>query len=50
MSKANQGLAESDKVMNNIEKAGKASLEDMENKQTYVKFQKELDEILARYF
>jgi hypothetical protein len=50
MSKANQGLAEFDKVMNDIEKAGKASLEDKENKQTYVKFQKELDEILARYF
>ncbi len=50
MSKANQGLAEFDRIMNNIGKAGKAGLEDNENKQSYIKFQKELDEILARYF
>lgn len=50
MSKATQGLAEFDKVMNNIEKVGKANLEDNENRQLYLKFQKELDEILARYF
>jgi hypothetical protein len=49
LSKASQGLAEFDKAMNNIEKMGSGSREDGENKQ-YVKFQKELDEILARYF
>jgi hypothetical protein len=36
--------------MNDIEKAGETSLEDKENRQLYVKLQKELDEILARYF
>jgi hypothetical protein len=50
LSKASQGLAEFDKVMSNIEKAGQARLEDRENRQLYVKFHKELDEILARYF
>jgi hypothetical protein len=50
MSKATQGLAEFDKIMSNIEKVGRASFEDKENRQLYVKFQKELDEILARYF
>lgn len=49
LSKASQGLAEFDKVMNNIEKTGSGSRKDRENKQ-YAKFQKELDEILARYF
>jgi hypothetical protein len=50
LSKASQGLAEFDRVMSNIEKVGKASLEDRENRQLYLKFHKELDEILARYF
>jgi hypothetical protein len=50
LSKASQGLAELDKAINSIEKIGKASLEDRENQQLYVKFHKELDEILARYF
>ena len=50
LSKASQGLAEFDIVMNNIEKASQASLNDNENRQLYIKFQKELDEILARYF
>jgi hypothetical protein len=50
LSKASQGLSEFDKVMNSIEKTGKASLEHSENTQLYVKFHKELDEILARYF
>ena len=50
LSKASQGLAEFDKVMSNIEKSGKTSLEDRENRHLYVKFHKELDEILARYF
>ena len=50
LSKASRGLAESDKVMSYIEKAGKASLEGGENRQPYIKFHKELDEILAKYF
>ena len=50
LSKASQGLAEFDRVMKDIEKVGKASLEDRENRQLYNKFHKELDEILAKYF
>ena len=50
LSKASQGLAEFDRLMDSIEKAGKASLDGKENKQLYAKFHKELDEILARYF
>jgi hypothetical protein len=42
LSKASQGLAEFDKVIGSIEKAGK----ERENRQ----FHKELDEILAKYF
>ncbi|HKZ60880.1 MAG TPA: hypothetical protein VJZ68_00490 [Nitrososphaera sp.] len=48
LSKASQVLAEFDRVMNNIEKAGKA--EERENRKLHVKFQRELYEILARYF
>jgi len=44
LSKANQGLAEFDRLMGSMEDAGK------EDKQLYAKFHKELDEILARYF
>lgn len=47
LSKASQGLAEFDRVMNS---AGKSGLEGKESKQTYAKFHKELDEILAKYF
>jgi hypothetical protein len=47
LSKASQGLAEFDRAMSNIEKA---DLGDVENRQRHIKFQKELDEILARYF
>ena len=47
LSKASQGLAEFDRVMSNIEKAG---LGNGENRQRYVRFQKDLDEILAKYF
>jgi hypothetical protein len=50
LSKASQGLAEFDRVMNSIEKVSKTSLDGKENKQLYAKFHKELDEILARYF
>src|SRR5918912_4487583 len=45
LSKASQGLAEFDRTMNSIEKVGKASLEGKENRQLYVKFQRELDDI-----
>jgi hypothetical protein len=50
LSKATQGLAEFDRVMNSIEKVGKASLEEKENQELHTKFQKELDDILAKYF
>jgi hypothetical protein len=50
LSKASQGLAEFDSVMDNIEKGSKGSLDSKENNQSYAKFHKELDEILARYF
>ena len=50
LSKASHGLAEFDKVMESIEKTGKASLEGGENKKLYEKFHRELDDILARYF
>jgi hypothetical protein len=50
LSKASQGLAEFDRVMNNIEKTGKVSLEQNENRELHSKFQKELDDILAKYF
>jgi hypothetical protein len=50
LSKAIEGLAEFDRVMNNTEKIGKTSLEQKENEEMYSKFQRELDEILAKYF
>jgi hypothetical protein len=50
LSKATEGLAEFDRVMNSIEKAGKASLEEKENQQLHTKFKKELDDILGKYF
>ena len=50
LSKASQGLAEFDRVMNSIEKTGKLSLEQNENQELHSKFQKELDDILAKYF
>jgi hypothetical protein len=50
LSKATEGLAEFDRVMNSIEKVGKASLEQKENQELHDKFQKELDDILAKYF
>lgn len=49
-SKAIEGLAEFDRVMNSIEKVGKASLEQEENRELHTKFQKELDDILSKYF
>jgi hypothetical protein len=50
LSKATEGLAEFDRVMNSIEKVGKASLEEKENQELHTKFQKELDGILGKYF
>ena len=50
LSKASQGLAEFDRVMNSIEKVGKTSLEEEENQELHSKFKAELDDILAKYF
>ena len=50
LSKATEGLAEFDRVMNSIEKVGKSSLEEKENQELHTKFQKELDDILGKYF
>jgi hypothetical protein len=50
LSKATEGLAEFDRVMNSIEKVGEASFEEKENHELHTKFQKELDNILAKYF
>jgi hypothetical protein len=50
LSKATEGLAEFDRVMNSIEKVSKASLESEENQELHTKFQKELDHILGKYF
>jgi hypothetical protein len=50
LSKATEGLAEFDRVMNSIGKVGKASLEEKENQEQHTKFQKELDDILSKYF
>lgn len=50
LSKASQGLAEFDKVMKSMEKVGKTSLEEKEDQEVHTKFQRELDDILAKYF
>ncbi len=50
LSKASQGLAEFDRVMSGIEEVGKVSLEQKENRELHTKLQKELDDILAKYF
>jgi hypothetical protein len=50
LSKATEGLAEFDRVMNSIGKISKTSLEEKENQEQHTKFQKELDDILSRYF
>ena len=50
LSKAIEGLAEFDKVMNSTEKMGKVSIEEKENQEMHTKFQQELDDILAKYF
>jgi len=50
LSKATEGLAEFDRVIKSIEKVGKTSLEEKENREMHNKFQKELDDILGKYF
>ena len=50
LSKASQGLAEFDRVMKSVEKLNKTSLEGKENQELHTKFQRELDDILAKYF
>ena len=50
LSKAIEGLAEFDRVMNSTEKVGKVSIEEKENQEVHTKFVKELDDILAKYF
>ncbi len=50
LSKAIEGLAEFDRVMNSTQKVGNTSLEEKENQQMHKKFQEELDDILAKYF
>ena len=50
LSKAIEGLAEFDRVMNSTENVGKTSLEEKENQEMHKKFQNELDDILAKYF
>jgi hypothetical protein len=50
LSKAIEGLAEFDRVMNNTKKVGNTSLEEKENQQIHKRFQEELDEILSKYF
>jgi hypothetical protein len=50
LSKATEGLAEFDRVTNSIEKVAKTSLEQKENQELHSKFQKELDDILGKYF
>jgi hypothetical protein len=50
LSKAVEGLAEFDRIMNSTEKVGKVSIEEKENQEMHTKFVKELDDILAKYF
>ena len=50
LSKASQGLAEFDRLMKRVEKVGKTSLEEKENQELHTRFQRELDDILAKYF
>jgi hypothetical protein len=50
LSKAAEGLAEFDRVTNSMEEVGKTSLEEKENQGRHTKFQKELDDILGKYF
>jgi hypothetical protein len=44
------GLAEFDHALSKIEKIGKISLEQKENKELYEGFKQDLDDILSKYF
>jgi hypothetical protein len=44
------GLAEFDLALSKIEKIGKISLEQKENKELYEGFKQDLDDILSKYF
>ena len=44
------GLAEFDHALSKIEKIGKVSLEQNENKKLYEGFRQDLDDILLKYF
>ena len=44
------GLAEFDHALSKIEKIGKVSLEQRENKELYEGFKQDLDDILLKYF
>ncbi|MFL6472731.1 MAG: hypothetical protein ACJ71H_17995 [Nitrososphaeraceae archaeon] len=44
------GLAEFDHALSKIEKIGKISLEQKENKKLYEGFKQDLDDILFKYF
>lgn len=50
LSKASQGLAEFDRAMDGIEKSGKHAEGAQAKKKGYITFNKELDDILAKYF
>jgi hypothetical protein len=50
LTKAIEGLAEFDRIMNSTQKVGNTTLEEKENQQIHTKFQEQLDEILAKYF
>src|SRR5918994_3403509 len=50
MSKASIGLAELDKIANDIKDISHMSLEKQQNKEGYEKMKKYLDEIIAKYF
>ena len=50
LAKTSIGLAEFDRAAANIEKMGKMSLEDKENTKLYGRMEKQLNEIIAKYF
>jgi predicted PolB exonuclease-like 3'-5' exonuclease len=50
IAKASIGLAELDKIANDIKDVSHMSLEKQQNKEGYEKMKKYLDEIIAKYF
>jgi predicted PolB exonuclease-like 3'-5' exonuclease len=50
IAKASIGLAELDKIANDIKDISHMSLEKQQNKEGYEKMKKYLDEIIAKYF